>query len=370
MRKSLSLAMIMMAVALVVGHANQEGRFIGGIYFAEGQGGIKSNPLCSPGDTLYSFPTPSTWPGGLAWDGEFFWNQDIDSRSIYKLDSTGAIITSFPVPPGASGSGGLEWDGFYLWAVDEQDAKLYKIDPETGVPLRSFDLPDSEALDPNCWGLAWDGTHMWVSQYGGADRIYEIDTANGEVLYSFPAPSHLILGISWIDDYLYGLDCSKGPLYKMNPADSSVIDSLLWQVPYCLGLLWDGSYWWNVSSKIEYGGHERVYKVDPWMTGIVDNNTTYFAHTQWSLSEIQPNPFNTIVSINYGSPKITYIELTVYNIQGKLVQTLIRGETSAGIHTIYWKGEDDSGKKLPSGVYFLKFAAGDYRETRKIILLR
>ncbi len=93
-------------------------------------------------DTLNSFPTPGTWPAGLAWDGQYFWNCDSDSLMIYKLTITGNIVSSFPLPNSALFlGGGLEWDGNYLWLAQEQTAILFKIDVVTGAVIEQFNLP-------------------------------------------------------------------------------------------------------------------------------------------------------------------------------------------------------------------------------------
>lgn len=367
MRRSFISVLIMIGILITVANADQVGKYVAGVYVGATALPNFSNLGRSPGDTLYSFPAPSTWPGGLAWDGEFFWHSDGDSNKVYKLDTLGNVITSFPTP--GFFPGGLAWDGVNLWIVDEQQAKLYKIDTLTGTPLESFSLPDSAAPDPNCWGLTWDGAYLWVSRYATEPQIYQIDPTDGEVVFAFPPPSIAILGIAWNDGYLDGVDIMTMQLYKMNPSDSSVVDSIPWQVPYPLGLLWDGSYWWNVSSKITNGGNERIYKVDAGMPGISDNESAPL--TKYALDiKCYPNPFNATTTVNYECMFNGYIEITIYNIQGELVKTLVRENALEGNHKMTWDGYNDRGIKLPGGVYFLKFKTSDCTTTSKLLFIR
>lgn len=60
----------------------------------------------------------------------------------------------------------------------------------------------------------------------------------------------------------------------------------------------------------------------------------------------------------------------VYNILGARVKTLLNKRQNAGKYTIIWNGRDERGNKLPSGFYFLRLEANDYKGTRKLLLIR
>ena len=62
--------------------------------------------------------------------------------------------------------------------------------------------------------------------------------------------------------------------------------------------------------------------------------------------------------------------IAVYNVIGQKVQTLVDREELAGNHTITWDGTSSSGKPVSTGVYLYRFKAGDYLETRKMLLLK
>ncbi|MDI6839962.1 MAG: FlgD immunoglobulin-like domain containing protein [bacterium] len=62
--------------------------------------------------------------------------------------------------------------------------------------------------------------------------------------------------------------------------------------------------------------------------------------------------------------------ITVYNLLGQKIATLVSGEIEASYHTVRWDGKDNSGNKLASGIYFYRLQAGDYTATKKMYLMR
>ena len=90
------------------------------------------------------------------------------------------------------------------------------------------------------------------------------------------------------------------------------------------------------------------------------------------LDQNFPNPFNSDTVIRFALPKRTNIELTVFNLTGQRVATLVEGERRAGAYTIRWDGRSDDGRELASGVYLYRLRTDREKllETRKLLLLR
>jgi hypothetical protein len=86
---------------------------------------------------------------------------------------------------------------------------------------------------------------------------------------------------------------------------------------------------------------------------------------RYGLNSNYPNPFNAQTVIEYTLPDNSPVNLTIYDIKGQKISTLINENQSAGKHQIIWDGGN-----LSSGVYFYKLRAGDYRETRKMVLMK
>gem|GEM_PF-2403584 len=83
-----------------------------------------------------------------------------------------------------------------------------------------------------------------------------------------------------------------------------------------------------------------------------------------------PNPFNPTTTIRYSLPNTQRVTLAVYNLQGQRIRTLINYTQQANEHQAVWDGRNDSGEAVSSGVYFYRLTAGEFSESRKMVLLR
>ena len=92
--------------------------------------------------------------------------------------------------------------------------------------------------------------------------------------------------------------------------------------------------------------------------------------TEIVLHQNYPNPFNPSTEISYEIPIRSFVEISIYNTLGQHVKTLIKTKQSAGIHSVTWNGTDTFGKTASSGAYFYKLTAGDFLDSKKMILLK
>jgi hypothetical protein len=90
----------------------------------------------------------------------------------------------------------------------------------------------------------------------------------------------------------------------------------------------------------------------------------------FELSQNYPNPFNPETEISYVLPNACQVELSVYNLLGQKVKTLVDEFQSAGLKNVKWDGKDENGANVASGVYFYKIKAREFTETKKMIMLK
>jgi len=90
----------------------------------------------------------------------------------------------------------------------------------------------------------------------------------------------------------------------------------------------------------------------------------------FSLEQNYPNPFNGTTTILYSVGKSAFVEIKIYDTTGRLVKVLEAGEKAPGKYSVVWRGKDNKGQDVASGVYFCRIKAGKFRQTRKIIYLR
>jgi len=90
----------------------------------------------------------------------------------------------------------------------------------------------------------------------------------------------------------------------------------------------------------------------------------------FSTIENYPNPFNPSTTIEYHISKSSHVNITIFDILGGHVQTLVDKNIIAGTHLVKWDGRDNSQNSMSSGIYLLKLQTGDFVKVRKLILTR
>jgi len=92
--------------------------------------------------------------------------------------------------------------------------------------------------------------------------------------------------------------------------------------------------------------------------------------TAYALHQNYPNPFNPTTIIEYDLPKSSAVRLEIYNITGQKARTLVSGQLAAGRQSAEWDGRDASGRRVSSGIYLYRLTAGEFVQTRKMLLLK
>ncbi|MBL8016649.1 MAG: T9SS type A sorting domain-containing protein, partial [Ignavibacteria bacterium] len=120
----------------------------------------------------------------------------------------------------------------------------------------------------------------------------------------------------------------------------------------------------NENIVFSVGSHGKIVKLNN--SGVVGTvNVGNNIPGRFSLGQNFPNPFNPVTGIRVDVPSKSNVKLIVYDVIGKEVMRLLDKEVEAGIHTVHFDGIN-----LPSGVYFYRLQAGDFSETKKMILVK
>ncbi len=89
------------------------------------------------------------------------------------------------------------------------------------------------------------------------------------------------------------------------------------------------------------------------------------------LHQNHPNPFNPSTTISFTLPSASPVSLKIYDVSGKVVRDLVSGQTmEEGTQQVMWDGRDDDGQVVSAGVYFYKLSAGDFSETKRMVLVK
>ncbi len=322
------------------------------------------------------------------------------------LPSRATLLFSFHAPDGATR--GLAFDGTYLWSANSGDGnslygpKIYKLDPNTGTVINLYTTPGNSPC-----GLAWDGQYLWHSDYGSG-QIYKLDTLTVTPVSSFAAPGGFPFDLAYYDGYLYAVRGNTPFISKIDPATGTEVSQIQctytgagrpfgltaisqgqagvllaaddnsntmneydfaaaawitqWSslpATYPTGLAYDpisGTLWvscWSTDSIYVYSN----------FTGIASDPVRVSTDAQ--LFRNYPNPFNPVTTIEYEIPTGAKVTLRVLDVLGQEVTTLVNEYQAAGHYQTQWVAGNQ-----PSGIYFYQIQAGNFRQMRKMILLK
>ena len=124
---------------------------------------------------------------------------------------------------------------------------------------------------------------------------------------------------------------------------------------------------WEDSRSSNYLDEEKniyIQRMNDYLASVEDPNPTY-SPSKFTLSQNYPNPFNQRTAISYQLLAVGNVNLTIYDIAGREVVTLVDGYKSAGSYRILFDA-----KNLSSGLYFVRLTAGGDRQTRKMVLVK
>jgi len=90
----------------------------------------------------------------------------------------------------------------------------------------------------------------------------------------------------------------------------------------------------------------------------------------FALNQNYPNPFNPVTSLSYDLPEDSFVSITIYDMLGNVVNNLVNTNQSSGYKTVQWNATNNQGHPVSAGVYFYSIEAGEFRQTKKMILLK
>ncbi|MDD5530516.1 MAG: T9SS type A sorting domain-containing protein [bacterium] len=382
------------------------------------------NQLDVSGDTailVQQILHPKAYLEGVCHDGTNLWVSDFQIPRLWQIDdgivessaTAGDTIRTIPAPEDTMIMG-IAWvrDTIYVLhqATDsDSNAILYKVDSTDGTVYSQFTLPFTGYV----LGITFDGSDLWIVRFNPSNMIYHL-TCTGTVIDSFASPHSSPRGIAWDGQYLWLGGAGSGLLYKMNTS-CVVIDSvstgsliswgmdMVWVPEHTTGHLWVNDNTDNDINQLDVSGdtailvqeflhpenflegicHDganlwvsdyeipRLWQIDDGINendiGVEENNS--LSKNIPTLNNY-PNPFTKGTLIQYSLSNNTKVTLAVYDIQGRVVRTLINKMETAGNYSVKWNGKDDRGVNVKNGIYFCQLKTNGTKENKKITVIR
>jgi len=120
-----------------------------------------------------------------------------------------------------------------------------------------------------------------------------------------------------------------------------------------------------LDGKLCAGTHNSTTFCEVWQVQDIPTSVVSITSSNFNLEQNYPNPFNYITTINYQLPKSTIVNISIYDIRGQLVETLMDGQNDAGLHSVVWNAEN-----VKQGIYYYKIITDEFTKTKKCLLLK
>jgi len=298
--------------------------------------------------------------------GGYAWSVAVSGSYAHVADGSDGLriidvsTPSSPVEAGFFDTGGDAWSvavsGSYAYVADGADG-LRIIDvstPSSPVEVGFYDTGDYAR------GVAVSGSYAYVADGADGLRIIDVTTPSSPVEVGFYDTGGYAYGVAVSGSYAYVADKYDG---------LRIIDVSTPSNPTEVGFYDTGGSAWSiaVSGDLVYvaDGYDGLYIIRNDMAVSVEDDNHLGIPIEFALNQNYPNPFNSTTTISYQLPKSSIVKLSIYDINGRLVETLVNEKKNADYYTVEWNAGS-----VFSGIYFYRIEAGDFMQVKKCLVVK
>jgi hypothetical protein len=255
--------------------------------------------------------------------------------------------------------------GIYYWT------HLYHYDVSSGTITQ---IAETDSLWPNTGcdfgNYSWHFQKMSIGVHTSTNAVYVVYT-------DFDTSDCALSGYANGDIYMH-YSSNNGATWspKVNLTNS--------QTPACLPGDCDSDNWASMAEKVDnylhifYVNDKDAGAIPQSQGSVTDNPMLYYRYLnpvgieesgtipdKFALSQNYPNPFNAQTMISFALPKASQVTIGIHDVLGRKVATLLDKEMPAGFHQVAWDASNQ-----PSGIYFYKIQAGEFTDTRKMLMVK
>ena len=236
---------------------------------------------------------------------------------------------------------------------------------KTGLARTIYALSDGDVGDPDGAGMDFENNSapMLASNPSPADGAVSQDTVSVQLSWTCSDPDgHALKYDIYACALLDSEEAAFVPVASQVTGNSYTLEHLqkgtqyLWSVVATDGQAISEGPVWSFSTLVG--------------SGVEDDEGIAILPKEFELGQNYPNPFNPNSSIEFSLPKDCFVRISIYNILGQKVRTLVDEYLQAGYKRVIWDSKNDQGEEVASGVYFYGIEAEDYTQTRKMVLLK
>lgn len=236
--------------------------------------------------------------------------------------------------------------------------------------------------------IAINGTDVYAAgefakEGGTSNYLWHVGKWNGATWSSLGSGLDYVGGTIWDYPWAEAVACIDSNIYVGGFFDRADTAHVSWLA------MWDGTEWYPLGSGVNYlvavlseksgdlyvggafgqaDGKESAF-IALWTEQHITGTKTT-PSPRFLLAQNRPNPFNPTTIIRFDLPYAVHVKLCVYSVKGELVATIVDQHMTEGRKEVGWDAKDSRGRAVTSGVYFYRLVAGDFVQTRKMVLLK
>jgi len=241
----------------------------------------------------------------------------------HGMESYSAVVPTL----GDSTDMGIYWSTFRVTGHTENPNEFYDSAPVSGYSIDNLHPGAPGGVQAFTGGegilLTWDSS---IDEDFGYHRIYRHDTD------------------------------SSDPAIEFTTVDTFYVDDVA-----------EGNYEYWITA-VDLNGNESDPSIIVTVTLAIDNGLA--VPIEFALQQNYPNPFNPSTQIQYALPTDANVTIAIYDLVGRQIRTLVNEQVTAGFHSTLWNATNDMGSPVSAGVYIYTITANDFRDVKKMILLK
>ena len=222
---------------------------------------------------------------------------------------------------------GIYWSTFRVTGHTENPNEFYDSAPVSGYSIDNLHPGAPGGVQAFTGGegilLTWDSS---MDEDFGYHRIYRHDTDSGD------------------------------PAMEFTTVDTFYVDNAA-----------EGNYEYWITA-VDLNGNESDPSIIVTVTLAIDNGLA--VPIEFALQQNYPNPFNPSTQIQYALPTDANVTIAIYDLVGRQIRTLVNQQVTAGYHSTLWNATNNMGSPVSAGVYIYTITANDFRDVKKMILLK
>ena len=247
----------------------------------------------------------------------------IDVVPWHGMEAYSAVVPTL----GDSTDMGIYWSTFRVTGHTENPNEFYDSAPVSGYSIDNLHPGAPGGVQAFTGGegilLTWDSS---MDEDFGYHRIYRHDTDSGD------------------------------PAIEFTTVDTFYVDDVA-----------EGNYEYWITA-VDLNGNESDPSIIVTVTLAIDNGLA--VPMEFALQQNYPNPFNPSTQIQYALPTDANVTIAIYDLVGRQIRTLVNEQVTAGYHSTLWNATNDMGSPVSAGVYIYTITANDFRDVKKMILLK